>query len=106
MAGGNFAAGIPMVFGVLIITSLVAFIESEDSPGSDDVGCDSNGNTTTCGGSSPQGFLDTFFDVSVTGIEDAPDWLNGFYILFMAGVLVSGLALIVIGIVGSVLGGG
>ncbi len=61
---------------------------------------------TGSAGGSPQSFLDTFFDVSVTGISDAPAWFNGFYVLIMAGVLVSGLALIVSGIIGLVFGGG
>lgn len=107
MAGGNLAAGSVMVLAVVIITSLVAFIKLDGgiTPSGEDVGCDTNGNATTCDGGSPQSFLDAFFDVSVSGFSGVAI-VDGLYVLIMAGVLVIGLALIVAGIIGIPLGGG
>lgn len=95
-----------MVFFFIILNAVVAFIVADTTPSSDDFGCDSNGNTTTCEGNSPSGFLDTFFDVSITGIDDAPAIVNGLYVLISVGVLVIGFALIISGIIGTPFGAG
>jgi len=105
MGGGNLAVGASMVLTVLILTSLVAFIKTDTAPSASDIGCDSNGNTTTCEGSSPQSFLDAFFDVTISGIG-AGGVIDGFYVLIMGGVLVVGFALVVGGIIGLIAGGG
>jgi hypothetical protein len=105
-AGGNLAAGIPMVLLVLIVTALVAFIETDSAPDGSDVGCTYQGNSTTCEGGDVSDYMETFFDVSVTGLDGAPAWFNGFYVIIMAGVLVGGFALIISGMAGSIFGGG
>lgn len=94
-----------MVLAVVIITSFVAYLKTGATPSSDDIGCDTNGNATTCEGGSPQSFLDAFFDVAVSGFG-APAIIDGLYVLVMAGILIVGLALIVAGIIGIPLGGG
>ena len=93
------------MLGVVIITAIVAFFVEDSTPGGSTVGCDTNGNATTCEGGSPQSFIDTFFDVSVSGFSGVAV-VDGFYVLIMAGLLVIGLALIVAGIIGVPLGGG
>lgn len=102
---GNLAVGAGLVFAVLLLTALVAYLKDGVVPDSGAVGCDSQGNTTTCEGGSPQSFLDSFFDVAVNGFSGVAV-VDGFYVLIMAGILIIGFALIVAGIIGIPLGGG
>lgn len=102
---GNLATGSVMVLFVVIITSLVAFFVNDSTPGGTTVGCNTEGNSTTCEGGSPQSFLNTFFDVAVSGFSGVAI-VDGLYVLIMAGILVIGLALIVAGIIGVPFGGG
>lgn len=94
-----------MVFFVLIMTAIVAYVVNGATPGGESFGCDTNGNATTCEGGSPTSYLDTFFDVAVSGFSGVAI-IDGLYVLIMAGILVIGLALVVAGIIGIPLGGG
>lgn len=103
--GGNLAAGALIVLAILILNAFVAYLASGAIPATPSSACNSNGNTTTCGSGSPQSFLDTFFDVAVSGFSGVAA-IDGLYVFVVVGFLVVGFALIVAGIIGTPLGGG
>lgn len=87
MAGGNLAAGIGIVLGVLAIVFFVEFMESEGQDTRDP----------------PTGF-EASFDIGT--IQGAPTEVSGIYAFFVGGALVAGIVLVAAGVIGTLAGGG
>lgn len=107
MAGGNLAAGIALAMTALTVHFLVAFMVSEGANASVSglAGCSNEDNLTECEDVSKTAFLSALLAVTISGFSDVPV-VDGLYLITIGGAFVSGIVLIVMGLVGSIAGGG
>lgn len=106
MAGGNAAAGLSLILGALIIHLMVAFMVSEGANASTSIaGCSTNDNLTTCQDTSGTSFLSALLGITFTGFSGVLI-VDALYLLTVGGSFITGIILLVLGIAGSVLGGG
>ncbi len=90
----------------LLSQSVAAFIVSETTPDfASTTGCSVSDNVTTCRDVSEASFLETVLEVSTGGIDEAPDWFNGFWVGIHAFLLALAIILIVSFFIGLFFGG-
>lgn len=92
----RFLQGVTLILLPIIINSLIALIATGTASASTIPGCTSADNFTTCEQVSKTTFLESLFDVTVTGIAGLPDAANFIYVLIMAILLVAGVILVVV----------
>lgn len=103
MAGGNIAAGLSLILAALVITLIVAFIQTEGAQAEGELpGC----SATACNDISITDFLLAIVDVSITGIQGAPTIVNALYLLTVGGAYIAGVILLVAGAASVPFGGG
>lgn len=90
---GNIATGAFMVFFVIVLNAVVAFVVDGATPNAGAVGCETSGGVTTCEDGGLLSFFATFLEVAVTGFSGIAV-VDAFYVLILAGILLIGVTLI------------
>jgi hypothetical protein len=94
---------------LLLVQSITAFIVTETTPAFELGDCENivlnNNNTTVCSNPDGPSFVESVIEVSVSGIEGAPEWFNGFWLGIHAFILALGVGLIIAFFVGLFFGG-
>ena len=95
-----------IILYLLLVNAFAAYIQEETVPSFAEQVCSNGGeNTTVCRDSSETSFVSTVLDVSVSGIDGAPVWFNGFWVGINAFLLVLAIILIVSFFIGLFFGG-
>lgn len=101
---GRLITGFLIVLFVVVVNTVVAFITTSATGvgGVEEVGwtnCDQDDNFTSCENVGKTTFLAEVFDVSYTGIDGAPPFLNLLYVIIVGGLFTVGILLIVLAFV-------
>lgn len=105
MAGGNLAAGIPLVLLAIGVTILTTYVSTQSAMGQDAEaipGCTNDG----CDDMDVSDWFAAVVLVSITGIPGAPLIVNVLYLLVVGGAYITGVILVAAGILGTLAGGG
>lgn len=95
-----------IILYLLMATALAAYIQNQTVPDfAMSSGCTTSDNTTTCRDVSETSFFNDVVDVSVSGIDGAPDYFNGFWVGIHAFLLLLAIMLIVSFFIGLFFGG-
>lgn len=104
-----FTTGALIILYLLLSNAMAAYIESQTVPDENTGECDninlSGQNTTECQASSGPTFTERVLSVSVTGVNGAPDWFNGFWLVLNVFLLSVAVILIIAYFVGLFFGG-
>lgn len=97
---GRILDGSLMVMFVVVVNFTVAFITTgATTPEDAFTRCDSDENFTSCENLGKTTFLAEVFDVTYTGIDGAPLFINALYVLIVGFLFTVGVLLIVLGFV-------
>ena len=99
-----------ILFTYLVLSqSMAAFIETETTPDFELGECETvvinNNQTTECSNPDGPSFVESIASVTVTGIDGAPDWFNGFWVGIHIIILVLAIGLAIAFFVGLLFGG-
>lgn len=93
---GRLMGGALILLFVLLVNTVAAFVEGGTSTGDSFSNCSESGNITECENVGKGSFFSQVADVTFTGIDDLPDWLNAAYIITMGLLLTTAILLIVL----------
>lgn len=99
--------GALIFLSIILSESIAAFVQFQTAPDFTVGECHINvtNNETVCETESGPTFVDSLLDVTVSGLNGAPDWVNGLWIGIHGFALVLAAALVVGWIVGLIFGG-
>lgn len=94
-----------IILYLLLANAVAAYVETQAAPANVVPGCEQGQNFTACNDVGTADFVDAVLDVSVTGINGAPDDFNGFWLFINLFLLILATLLIVSYFVGLPFGG-